>query len=201
MKNNKLAKILIPIIAVIVVIESIILVSNLDKSNTGGVANQSSQLSPVLEKEVDNPVVDFVFATDTKEMKVGKSYEVVLNLVAKKDFNLDGLEAYINYDSQLLTVSKLAQGTALPKADKLENMSGMVKSIFFIETPKEGYAVKTGEIVKVLSFAVTPKAVGVSTLELGTGNEGKQFVTMVVENTTSKQLPFSGNKLEINATK
>ncbi|HOG37532.1 MAG TPA: hypothetical protein PKZ29_01250 [Candidatus Woesebacteria bacterium] len=201
MKNNKLAKILIPIIAVIVVIESIILVSNLDKSNTGGVANQSSQLSPVLEKEVDNPVVDFVFATDTKEMKVGKSYEVVLNLVAKKDFNLDGLEAYINYDSQLLTVSKLAQGTALPKADKLENMSGMVKSIFFIETPKEGYAVKTGEIVKVLSFEVTPKAVGVSTLELGTGNEGKQFVTMVVENTTSKQLPFSGNKLEINATK
>ena len=134
-------------------------------------------------------------------MKVGKSYEVVLNLVAKKDFNLDGLEAYINYDSQLLTVSKLAQGTALPKADKLENMSGMVKSIFFIETPKEGYAVKTGEIVKVLSFEVTPKAVGVSTLELGTGNEGKQFVTMVVENTTSKQLPFSGNKLEINATK
>ena len=162
MKNNKLAKILIPIIAVIVVIESIILVSNLDKSNTGGVANQSSQLSPVLEKEVDNPVVDFVFATDTKEMKVGKSYEVVLNLVAKKDFNLDGLEAYINYDSQLLTVSKLAQGTALPKADKLENMSGMVKSIFFIETPKEGYAVKTGEIVRCYLLRVTPSGRGIN---------------------------------------
>ena len=199
MKNNKLAKILIPVIAVIVVIESIVLVSNLDKGNTGGIVNQSSQPNSVSQKEVDNPVVDFVFATDTKEMKVGESYEVVLNLVAKEDFNLDGLEAYVNYDPEILTISKLNQGTVLPKADKLENVDGMVRSTFFIETPQEGYVVKTGEIIKVLSFEVKPKIAGVSALELGTGNEGKQFVTMVVENATSKQLPFSGNKLEINA--
>jgi len=200
MKNNKLAKILIPVIAVIVVIESIVLVSNLDKNNDNVVVNQTSELASISNKELEDPVVDFVFATDTKEMKVGKNYEVVLNLVAKKGFNLDGLEAFVNYDTEMLTVSKLAQGTVLPKADRLRNVDGMVESIFFIETPKEGYLIKKGDVVKVLSFEVTPKMAGKSVLELGTGNEGKQFVTMVVENATSKQLPFSGNKLEINAT-
>lgn len=201
MKNNKLAKILIPVVAIIVVIESIVLVSNLDKSNDSVIVNQTSELTPMLNKELEDPVVDFVFATDTKEMKVGGSYEVVLNLVARKNFNLDGLEAYVNYDTKMLTVSKLVQGTVLPKADRLTNVDGMLRSIFFISTPKEGYLIKKGDVIKILSFEVTPKAVGKSVLELGTGNEGKQFVTMVVENATSKQLPFSGNKLEINVIK
>jgi hypothetical protein len=201
MKNNKLVKILIPVVAIVVVIESIILVSNLDKSDSEVMINQTSEITPVLNKELETTVADFVFATDTKEMKVGKSYEVVLNLVAGKDFNLDGLEAYVNYDPKVLTVSKLTQGTVLPKADKLENVNGMLRSVFFVETPREGHSVKKGDVIKVLSFEVTPKAVGKSVLELGTGNEGKQFVTMVVENATSKQLPFSSNKLEINAIK
>lgn len=201
MKKNQLAKILIPIIAVIVVIESIILVSNLDKGNTSSETINRSQEEVVVSEMVESPVVDFVFETETKDMKVGENYNVVLNLIAKKDFNLDGVEAYINYDANLLTVSKLTQGTTLPKANKLDNGEGMIKSRFFIDTPKEGYAVMSGEVIEIVSFEVTPKLEGVSTLELGTGNEGKQFVTMVVETDTSKQLPFSGNRLDINAIK
>lgn len=203
MKENKLIKILIPIVAVIVVLESVILVSNLD-SGSKVVDNTVEEVGTATaeEEKMELPVADFVFATDTKEMKVGKAYEVVLNLVGKKDLALDAIETYIEYDPQLATISKLTTGDTLPKADvlKVDSKEGRISTVFLIDE-KSGYLVEPEEINKIVSFTVTPKVEGVIDLELTTSSDDKKLVTMIVETATSKQLAFSSNKLEINATK
>lgn len=202
MKENKLIKILIPIVAMIVVLESVILVSNLDKGNNMADSKIEELVPTEGEEKDESPVADFVFATDTKEMKVGKSYEVVLNLVAKKDLALDAIETYVDYDPKLVTVSKLVSGSTLPKADvsKIDEKNGKVSVVFLIDE-KAGYVTKSDEINKIVSFMVTPKVEGQINLELTTSSDDKKLVTMIVETATSKQLTFSSNKLEINAIK
>jgi len=200
MKENNLVKILIPIVAVIVVIESVLLVSNLSKNESVVTVDN---ITPTEEVEkIEAPVADFVFATDTKEMKVGKSYEVILNLVGKQNLTLDGIETYVKYDPEKITVSKLISGKTLPKAEisKIDSKLGTISNVLLIDDVK-GYVVKSNEINKVISFTVTPKKEGLITLELITSSEDKKSVTMIVETTTSKSLTFSSNKLEINATK
>jgi hypothetical protein len=201
MKENNLTKILIPIIAVVVIVESVILMSNLSKDKSNVVTDNVVTPTEEVEK-VETPVADFVFATNTKEMKVGKSYEVVLNLIGKKDLTLDAIEAYVKYNPELVTVTKLVGGSTLPKANlsKIDIKTGLVSSIFFIDVGKN-YSVKTNEINKVISFTVTPKKEGLIDMELITSSEDKESVTMIVETITSKPLAFSSNKLEINATK
>lgn len=202
MKENKLIKTLIPIVAMIVVLESVILVSNLDKGNNVADSKIEEVIPTEGEEKDELPVADFVFATDTKEMKVGKSYEVVLNLVAKKDLALDAIETYVDYDPKLVTVSKLVSGSTLPKADvsKIDEKNGKVSVVFLIDE-KAGYVTKSDEINKIVSFMVTPKVEGQINLELTTSSDDKKLVTMIVETATSKQLTFSSNKLEINAIK
>ncbi len=203
MKENKLIKILIPIVAMIVVVESVVLVSNLDKGNNNVADSKIEEVVPTEgEQKDESPVADFVFATDTKEMKVGKSYEVVLNLVAKKDLALDAIETYVDYDPKLVTVSKLVSGNTLPKADvsKVDEKNGRVSTVFLIDD-KSGYVTKSDEINRIVSFMVTPKVEGQINLELTTSSDDKKLVTMIVETATSKQLTFSSNKLEINAIK
>jgi hypothetical protein len=203
MNKQNLIKILIPIIAVVVVTESIILVSNLDKnvSNLSDVSSEAEKVTPT--EEISQPVADFIFETETKEMKVGKSYEVNLSLVGKQNVNLDAMEVYIKYDSKKMTVSKLTVNKDLPKTTKNSGInaeSGLISSVFLWDIG-EIYSVKTDEVASILSFMVTPKVVGDFEISLLTGNTDEKSVTMIVENPTSKSLMFLGNKLEIQVSK
>jgi hypothetical protein len=205
-KENNLLKFLIPIIAVVVVFESIVLVTNLDKgvktntniSNTSEATNSALVQSPVAEE----PVVDMVFATASTEMKVGKTYKVQLNVMGKQDLTVSGIETYIKYDPNLMTVSGLSSNTKLPKAtvSAVDNKNGIIKNIILVED-ELGYKLEQDKVNLVLSFSVTPKKEGMASFEISSGNANKEFVTMIVENTTVKALPFSVNKLEINMTK
>ena len=205
MENNNLLKFLIPIIAVVVVFESIVLVTNLDKgvkTTTG--SNQATNLDFVTQQTLvkEEPVADLVFATASTEMKVGKTYKVELNVVAKQDLMVDGIETYVKYDPTLVTVSALTSSSKLPKAtvSKIDSKTGIINNIVLIDD-KAGYKLGQDEINLVLSFNVTPKKVGVVDLEISSGNANKEFVTMIVENSTVKALSFSGNKLDVNVTK
>jgi hypothetical protein len=204
MNENKLIKFLIPLIAALVVFESIVLVTNLDKgtktnTNTSNtVVNTNVQPSPTVQE----PVAEMIFDTASKEMKVGKSYKVNLNVVAKKDLMVDGIEAYVKYDPSLVTVSGLVSNNKLPKASisKIDGQTGMIENVVLVDA-KTGYKLTSSAISPILSFNVTPKKAGVIDFEISTGNDKKEFVTMIVENKTSNSLVFSTNKLEINATK
>lgn len=202
MKQNNLVKILIPIVAVVVVVESIILVSSLNKNVD--TSDTSSETKEITETEVNNePVADFVFETETKDMKVGKSYKVDLNLTGKRTVNLDAMEVYVKYDPEKVTVSKLVGNEEFPEMTKnsgVDSKTGLISSMFLWEIGDFGL-IKADETSSVLSFTVTPKVEGVAEMNLVTGSTSEKFVTMIVESSTSKALSFLGNKLEINATK
>jgi hypothetical protein len=202
MKKENIIKIFIPLIAVVVVVESVILVSSLDKK-TVDVSNIPSE-TVVPTKEVNEPVADFVFETDAKEMKVGKSYKVNLNLVGSKEVNLDAMEVYLQYDPEKITVSKLTTSKDLPvitKTSGIDTKTGLISSVFLWDIG-EIYSVKANEVSPILSFMVTPKVVGETDISLLTsGNTNEKSVTIIVENPTSRSLMFLGNKLDISVTK
>ncbi|MFA5749701.1 MAG: hypothetical protein WC895_00565 [Candidatus Shapirobacteria bacterium] len=203
MEKNNLIKFLIPLIAALVVFESIVLVTNLDKgtkTNTNTEATSSATIEP--EVTITEPVAEMIFETTNTDMKVGKSYKVNLNVVAKEDLMIDGIETYIKYDPNLMTISGLSSSNKLPKAtvSKIDAQIGIIKNVVLIDA-KAGYELNKGIINSVLSFTVTPKKVGLASFEISSGNTDKEFVTMMVENQTSKQLVFLTNKLDINAIK
>ncbi len=204
MKDNKLIKLLIPLVSVVIIFESIMLVSNLKKGNNTVVDNTNVETNIATEsadtKEVEASVADLTFTTKETEMKVGKNYKVELNLTGNKDFFIDGIENYIKYDSELVTISGLTSSPKLPKAtiSKVDIVNGIIENVVLVDKT-EGFKIVKDEINQLLTFNVVPKKEGLITFEVSTGD--KKFVTLIVETTTSKSLPFSANKLEINAIK
>jgi len=202
MKQNNLIKFLIPIVAVVVVVESIILVSSLNKNVV--TTDTSQETEKITETEVNNePAADFIFETETKEIKVGKSYKVNLTLIGKRTVNLDAMEIYVKYDPEKLVVTKLVNSKDLPEVTNnsgIDSKKGMISSVFLWGLGEVG-TIKSDETSSVLSFVVTPKVEGETEISLITGTTDKESVTMIVENSTSRSLTFLGNKLEINVTK
>ncbi|MCW1948943.1 MAG: cohesin domain-containing protein [Candidatus Shapirobacteria bacterium] len=205
MNKEKIMKILIPLLAVVVVLESVILIPKLtDNKSSDGLAGTESDVGTGDVEESRQTVADFVFATDTKEMKVGKSYKVILNLVGQEKFAIDGLEAYIKYDPNLVAISGLKAGTKLPKETVLVNdsTSGVLKSVFLVSLEnKAGFQVAANSTTEVVSFTMTPKSEGVVSFDLISGAEVKNTNSLLVETGTSDELPFASNKLDINVTK
>jgi hypothetical protein len=207
MQDNKLIRFLIPVVAVIVIFESIMLVSNLEKENQIGkdstnVPTKVMTESDDIKKTEESPVMDLAFVTASNEMKVGKSYKVELTLTGKKILFVDGIETYVKYNPELVTVSGLTSGIKLPKPSlsKIDSTNGIIKNIVLVDA-KEGFEIVSGQVNQVLTFNVTPKKVGLIKFEISSGNTDKEFVTIIVETTTSKVLAFSGSNLEINAIK
>ena len=207
MKDNKLIKILIPIIAVIVVFESIVLVSNLDKTSkeTNEVGQNNTNVIDQSKKDEELPVADFVWETKTLGMEVGKSYDVTLNLVTREDVVLDSIEAYIYYDPQLATVSKLVTNKEIGeelKTTGLDAKTGLVAAVLWSNSEKGvGFNTNKDEVTKVLSFTVTPKVEGVLEFDLSTNKSENKLESFIIETDTTNRLVYSINKLEINVIK
>lgn len=201
MKKEKIIKILIPFIAVIVIVESVILVSNLGKSvpDVSDVALEVEEVTPT--KKVSQPVVDFIFETKNKEMKIGKPFEVSLGMVGKKEINLDSIEIYIKYDPSKVEISKLNVSSSLPKVDrltKIDDQEGLISSIILWGEGKK-YSMKTNELDPILSFMVTPKVKGKTEISILDDVSGSKYSSFLIENITSNKLLPLSNKLEINA--
>lgn len=208
MKENKLIKILIPIVALIVVFESIVLVSSLSKSNSKVVINEENQdiVDSSSEGERGEEVVaDFIWETDSLAMKVGKTYSVTLNLLSKKDLILDSIETYVYFDPKLVSVTNLVtNGDEVGEELKsgIDNKNGIISSILWSgEKTGVGFETKTGESVEVLTFKVTPKSEGKINFNLSTSKEDNKFASIIVETNTVKSLTYLSSNLEINVTK
>ena len=204
MNENKLIKILIPVIALVVVFESVMLVSSLDKKtvkNDGLTEEVSKNPESDNKIEAPTPVADFIWETDGLEMKVGKTYNITLNLLSKKDLVLDSVETHIYFDPKLVKVSKLSTNKELGEEllGKVDDKLGSISSILFNEG--KVFESKEGETVKVLSFMVTPILEGRAEFELSTSMADKKFATIILETKKDKSSSFLSNKLEINVAK
>jgi len=195
--NNRIIKILIPVIAVIVIFESVVLVSNLEKSTTATVVADVTPAVTVTEEQKIN-AFDVNFSTDETQMKVGKKYKVSVNLVPKDNYNLNALDLYVKFDSTMVTVSNLvsSKDLATPDLIKVSDKKDVI-AMNYLFTNKEGVAFTKDKEALLLTFTVTPKATGNSSFEISTGDSEGDSVTMFVDKNTSKDLFFTSNKLEV----
>lgn len=206
MQENKLIKLLIPFVAVVIIFESVMLVSNLEKENKAvvntNIPTTVATKSADSNKEIEISAAELTFTTTATEMKVGKSYKVELNLIGKKDLFLDGIETYIKYNPEFVTISGLVSSNKLPKPSfsKIDATNGIIKNIILVDE-KEGFKIVKDQVTQILTFNVVPKKEGRTEFEISSGNADKEFVTMIVETTTSKVLTFSSSKLVINTIK
>lgn len=195
--NNRIIKILIPIIAIVIIFESIMLVTSLNKNKV-----KVDKIEPIKEvldkKEFVSPIIKLTLKSDVNKMKVGDTYKVFLSFSSKEDIVLDAFETYVKYDKQLLTISDLAYNKDIPTPTftKISDKKDVIVSNF-LSTKQEGMTFPKDEEINILTFSVTPKKKGNTSLEISTGDKEGHSITMFVDSTNNKALPISKNKLEI----
>jgi hypothetical protein len=197
--NNKIIKMLVPVIAVMIIIESIVLVSNLEKNTTTTVVENVAPT--VIEEEKINSF-DVNFLTDETQMKIGKKYKVSVKLTPKDNYNLDALDLYVKFDPEVVTVSSLVSSKDLitPNLIKISDKKNVI-AVSYLFTDEDGVAFTKDEEATLLTFTITPKVVGLSSFEISTGDSEGDSVTMFVDKNTSKGLFFTSNKLEVELIK
>jgi len=197
-KNNNFVNILLPVIAVIIIFESITLVSKLENNQSASTVNKVTTVTPIVTEEKKD-ILDLVFDTDSKEMEIGKKYTVKLQGYVKEKKTVDSLELAIKFDAENFEISNFVYDSNLtkPVVSTVVKNKGMIIVKYLIEN-KSGLTLNEGDTIPLLTFNVKPIKSGNYNFEVATGNEGKEFVTMFVENTTVKALSFSSNKLEVN---
>ena len=199
--NNKMIKTLIPVIAVVIIFESIMLVSNLEKSSISSLTTKEAIPTVVMtegaKKEEDSLVLNLL--SENKEMKIGKKYKISVNLTPKTEFNLNALDLFVKFDPEMVTISDLVSTKELVKPDfiKVSDKKSVIVANFLF-TAKDGIAFTKDKQVEVLTFNAIPKKAGMADFEISTGDSDGDSVTMFVDKVTSKGLPFSSSKLEIN---
>lgn len=191
MKQKKYLMFLIPLVAVVVIVESIVLVSGLNKK-------QVESGLPVTQVTKTPPVLDIVFGGKTK-MKLGESSEVELSLVSKNDYAVDSIDLFVKYDKTAFNLNDLTAGNLLPQPSfsKISEKTSLVVVSYKV-AEAEGFQIKKNVQLSLAKFKVTPKREGSFTFEVNTGEADKESVTMFVK--TGRPitvLPFSSNKLTV----
>ncbi len=200
--NNKIIRILVPVIAVIIIVESIVLVSSLEKSTKmTTVVDKATPTVTVIEEEKVNSF-DINFSTDETQMKIGKKYKVLVKLTPKDNYDLDALDLYVKFDPSMVNISNLVSSKDLvtPALIKVSDKKDViVMNYLFVD--KDGMAFAKDNEMTLLTFNVTPKIAGLSSFEISTGDSEGNSVTMFVDKNTNSGLFFTSSKLEIELIK
>lgn len=189
MNKTNILRILIPLVAVLVIVESIYLVTSL--------VNKNSKVVVVTENPISDKMMNIGLVSQAQNYVKGESFEVKVVMEAEKEVLVDAINLYVQYDPAKVTVSELTSLEAMPQPTfvKISDKKDMIVLNYYIEN--DGYAFLAKNPVEVASFMVTPKVEGEIKMDLSTGVEDKDSVTMIVENGTSKVVPFSANNLRI----
>jgi len=202
MNQNKILQVLVPIVAIVVLVESVMLISNLKGKTTPSVIDDTKQPANVEVSKVPvASVFDISIKSDVSPMTLAKSGKFEVTMVGNSDRALDSINVYVKYDPNAFNVPELVFDKKLPKPafSKVSETRGLLVVNFLI-ADAGGLKLKAGELLPLMSFQATPKKVGKFDFEISTGSELKESATMIVENATSKVLPFSSNKLTVNVT-
>jgi hypothetical protein len=200
--KNNVFKILVPIIAVVVIFESVMVITNLSKNKSVIVNQPIENIVPTQSVTEQKNPIDLVFATKNKEMKIGENYTIELNMLSNINTSFDALDLYIKYDKTAFDVSGLTFGSGLPTPtfSKISDQKSLIVTNFLI-AEQGGLKIVSNNVFPVMKFTVKPKKVGNFDFDISSGDINKQSITMFVQNGTSEQLPFSVNKLNVNVTK
>lgn len=198
-KKQEWLKFVIPVVAVLIIVESIVVVSGLGKKKTDREVIKEETVLPVTEKVEEDALLHFVFETDKKVLSVGEENKIGVSLVSETDVNLDSVELYIRYDPSVFDISDLNHGDVLPEPAfiKASETKGLVVANFMIGEGN-GLSLVDGDVIKVMDFVVKAKQVGEYGFSFNTGDVSTGSVTMLVENGSQSLVPFSTDELVIN---
>ncbi|MFZ2153055.1 MAG: hypothetical protein WAV41_03280 [Microgenomates group bacterium] len=203
MNQNNLLKYLVPVIAVIVLAESVLLISRANDKKP--VVVVPAVVAPVVTSEPVAKTGDedyqIVISSDVADAKVGESVDVKVSMLGKVEKSLDSVNVYVKYDPNAVDVKTLEFDKKLPEPafSKVSTLRSLLVANYLISSPK-GLLLPAKDELVLLSFKAKMLKSGTSSFEISTGKEMKESATMIVENGTSKSLTFSANKLMINVT-
>jgi hypothetical protein len=201
MNKDKILKYLVPVVAVVVLGESVMLISGM--GNKGGIkpVEPGVNVEPAkMEESVKgNEVYNIKIESDKTEYKVGESGNVRVVMVGNVDKALDSINAYVKYDPSAFEASNMEfdQKLPAPAFSKVSTLKSLLVANFLIADP-DGLKLIAKEELLVMSFNIKALKAGAYNFEISTGKEMKESATMIVENGTSKPLAFSSNKLSVN---
>lgn len=208
-KKNDIFKFLIPAVAVVIMVESVMVVSGLIKKNkvvpsvdmSSYITNQEDMDESNVIEDTGDPKANFVFSVDSKEMMVGESYRIDVDALPKDDFSADAVDLYISYDADAFDVSGLSEGKDMPTATSMrvsDKRSVVLANFWFTES--EGYVFENAMPVNMLSFVVTPKKVG--SFEFAINRQDSEVGISRIVSTSDQEgkvssLSFSSDKLTV----
>ncbi len=207
-KGKNIFNYLIPVVAVVIIVESVMVVSGLMKKNQGVDIDPSLYMTEsdevdMVDKVVEDmgdPKANFVFSVDSKEMTVGETYVIQLDLLPKESFSADAVDVYVSYDSEAFDVSGLIEGEDMPKAVsmRVSDKRNLVLANFWF-TDVEGYVFEEGKPVSLLSFKVMPKKTGNFDFNISKGGQEELGITRMVvgQGEVVSSLAFSSDKLTV----
>lgn len=191
MKQKKYLMFLIPLVAVVVIVESIVLVS--------GLKRDQSTNTPISVQPTKTPaVLDIVFSGKTS-MVLGETSDIEVSVIGKNDYAVDSIDLFVKYDKSAFDLGDLTTGDILPKPNfsKISDKTSLVVVSYKI-AEAEGFRIIKNEPLSLVKFKVTPTREGIYTFEVNTGDVNKESETMFVKTGRPiTTLPFSSNKLTI----
>lgn len=207
MNQNNILKYLVPVVAVIVVAESVILISRLkDRGVTAPTDNKVVETGTLKNdsktpEATGNETYQISFSSDKASYKVGENGEVKVMMKGNADKSVDSVNVYVKYDPSIFDVKDMQFDKKLPAPafSKVSTLRGLLVANFLISDPK-GLSLKSSEDLLLMSFKMTALKPGSHNFEISTGKEMKESATMIVENGSSKPITFSSNKLTVNVT-
>ena len=196
----KYLKFLIPVLAIIVILEAVLLVSNLQMAKKV-VTNGSNNAAQVDQNPVAGELIAVEVMAESNEFMVNKKNPVKVVMRAEKAMSLDSVNLFVKYDPKAFVLSELVSNEAIAKPvfEKISTEKGLVVVNYMIAG--SGFTVKAGEEIELASFVATGKSVGDYTFEISTGAEAKESATMFVDTDSSKAVPYSSSALTVTVSK
>ncbi len=200
--NNEFGKYLLPLVAVVVILQSVVLVNSIQGDRSAEVKSTEPVNNQVKVIENRTESFDMVFGVETKNMQVGKKYSVDLSMLSKDENKVGTVDLYVKYDPSAFEVSNLGYDSKLQKPNVL--LSGEKKGMMVVNyysMDPSGFLFSKAEHYSLITFDVIPKKEGNFEFEVSTGNVNDGSVTMILDNNTKKEMLFTSNKLTVNVTK
>ena len=179
MKKNKILLTLIPVVAIVVIIESVIFLSR-----------STTKIGPQVLKKGSDTLVNLVWEANN-EAVAGKSGEVDLRMKAEKEVAIDAVDLYIKYDPAQVTVNEITFDDSFvkPSFSKISSEKGLVV-VNYLVTASKGFGLKAGGWIDLARLKVNYLGEGEVNFGVGEG-------TLVVESESAKVLPFNSSDLTV----
>jgi hypothetical protein len=205
MGNKNYLKFIIPVVAVLVVVESIILVGNLNTRSS--VTDEKPAVTGEPKVAVAEPTraaeaLQILVETEEKSAVVGKVARARVEVLPRVNKAVDGVSLYVKFDPSMVKVSDLKFNADMPKpiVGKISKSGDMIVVNYLIAA-KDGFSLVKGVKTNLLTFNYEPLKKGPISFNLVTSKESKDSATMMVENGSSLNLSFEPVNLMINVTK